>query len=61
MISNNEIYNEELYEEIYNYIKSKIILQKKKKKIRLYKIKQGLIVLGGLISISFHITLLCLK
>ncbi|NHJ25835.1 MAG: hypothetical protein EAX89_14735 [Candidatus Lokiarchaeota archaeon] len=73
MITNNEIFNEELYEEIYNYIKSKEISRKKEilskiffqnvrnKSLMLNKVKQGFILIAGLACITLHIVLLFLK
>jgi len=73
VITNNEIFNEELYEEIYDYIKSKVIPRKKEilskkffqnmrnKSLMLNKIKQGFILIGGLACITLHIVLLFLK
>jgi hypothetical protein len=73
MISKIEIYNEVIYEQVYNYMKSKPVARKKEnlidkmiqniknKSLILYKVKQGFILIGGLTCITLHIVLLLLK
>ena len=74
MISKNELDDEEIYEELYNYMSSKVYIQKRKEKFfitkikelnykpsLLYKIKQVFIIIGGIGCISLHIILLLLK
>ena len=74
MISKSELDDEEIYEELYNYMSSKGYIQKRKDKFFKTKIKelndksslfneikQVFIIIGGIGCISLHIILLLLK